>query len=585
MKNEYCGNINLHHVNKKVILCGWVNKIRKFKNIVFIEMRDCEGIVQIFVISNQKKLFDIAKDLKKEFCIQISGLVCNRKKENINYKVYNGEIEIHANKIKILNISAILPVDIDNMNNKTRLQYRYLDLRRPEMILRLKKRSLIIHTIRKFMKKNNFIDVETPLLTKSTPEGARDYLIPSRIQKGKFYALPQSPQIFKQLLMISGIEQYYQIAKCFRDEDLRIDRQPEFTQIDMEMSFVKKEKIFKISENLIKILWEKFLNVQLNKFPIITFNEAMSLYGSDKPDLRNPIKLIDISKLILYISNKKFFNSISNNSKKIIALKIPKNIIINIKNIKEYIKIIKNYGIKNIFYIKIYKKEEFLKGIETNICNSLININIINFIFNTTNAINGDIIFFCFGNDKIINIAMGALRSKIGLNINNTNSNIWKPLWIVDFPMFTKDEKNNLISMHHPFTKPKNSNIEELLLKPENAISHAYDIIINGYEIGGGSIRIDNKKMQESVFNILGIPKNQQNKEYGFLLNALKYGTPPHAGIAFGLDRIVMLLTNSYDIRDVIAFPKTTSGSCLMSNTPTKISNNILKELSIKINK
>lgn len=583
MRTEYCGNIRIIHLQKIVKLCGWVHKIRNFGQFIFIDMRDFTGLVQIIFELKNNIIFKNALSLKNEFCIQVSGVVQKRENKNINTKIKTGEIEVLASSLNILNTSKSLPLNYTNhSNDDSRLKYRYLDLRRFNILENLKIRNQITYLIRTFMTKKNFLDIETPILTKSTPEGARDYLVPSRNYHGKFYALPQSPQLFKQILMIAGIDRYYQIVKCFRDEDLRSDRQPEFTQIDIEVSFMNSHKIRNLTEKLIKNIWLKIINFKLSQFPKISFYESIRKYGSDKPDLRNPIEIIDVHEIF---KNKKFtlfFNINSRKNNRIALLCVPGGSNLSLKKIDYYTEYVKKYNSKKLFYIKITKCNATCE----NICSSMkkiLNENILKKILKKSNAKKGDILFFIADEEYIVNKSLGMLRLKLGNDLNITENNTWKPVWIVDFPMFHKDSKGNFSSVHHPFTAVKKRDEKKLYYSPNLASSDSYDLIINGYEIGGGSVRIHNSEIQKKVFDIIGIKKSIQNEKFGFLIEALKYGAPPHAGIALGLDRIVMLLTNSKNIRDVIAFPKTTSAMCLMTDSPSIVDNVTLRELGIKI--
>ncbi|WP_343152410.1 aspartate--tRNA ligase [Buchnera aphidicola] len=582
MRTKYCGQIKLSDVNKYVRLCGWINKIRNLGNIIFIDMRDKEGIIQIVFNSEDKKTFQKSILLKQESCIQIFGVVKEREKKNKNLTLPTGEIEILVKKLKIFNHSKPLPLDSNYENNEEiRFKYRYLDLRNPKLFNNLKIRNNISMLIRNFMKKNNFLDIETPILSKSTPEGAKDYLIPSRIHKGKFYALPQSPQLFKQLLMISGFDKYYQIVKCFRDEDLRSDRQPEFTQIDIEMSFIKEKKIRKFIEKMICYLWKNIINVNIKKFPVLTYFQAVNEYGSDKPDLRNPLKIIDFS--YIFKKNFSFFNLTKNNNKdyRIAGLHISNSFKISRKKIEDYERYLRKYNVKKLHLIKVKNILDKKNGFKGSI-NPIFSTNIINKLLNLIDIKNNDLLLIVADNRSIVNFSLGKLRTKIAENFDMINKNEWKPVWIIDFPMFKKDDLGNYHSVHHPFTAPKKYKIKDLKKDPENALSNSYDLVINGCEIGGGSIRINTKEMQKTIFNILKIPKKLQKKSFSFFLKALTYGTPPHGGIAIGLDRITMLLTKSKSIKDVIAFPKSTSASCLMTNSPNTIKNMELKELGIK---
>ncbi|WP_178919215.1 aspartate--tRNA ligase [Buchnera aphidicola] len=583
MRTKYCGNIRIIDVYKSVILSGWVNKIRNFGQFIFLDLRDCTGIVQVIFESNDHFIFKKASTLKNESCIQIQGVVQKRSIKNKNLKLNTGEIEILAKKINIFNISDPLPLDyLNNNSDDLRLKYRYLDLRKFALIENLKVRNQVTYLVRNFMNKKNFLDIETPFLTKSTPEGARDYLIPSRNYPGKFYALPQSPQLFKQLLMISGVDKYYQIVKCFRDEDLRSDRQPEFTQIDIEVSFMSSKKIRNIVEKLIKKIWFKILNYNLNKFPTISFNEAMNRYGCDKPDLRNPMEIIDILKIF---NKKKFFDFFKINSEKknrMGLLSFSEGEKISRKKIEKYCNYVNQFGAKNLFYIKIKQHEIGLDGIQSSI-KSILNEKILNKIVNQTKAKNGDILFIIADTEKIVNKSLGMLRIKLGDDFKIFEKNVWKPLWVINFPMFKKDKFGNFSSVHHPFTAYKKNRNKKIVNNLENSISDSYDLVINGYEIGGGSVRIHDAKIQKKIFNIIGLDEKDQKEKFGFLIEALKYGAPPHAGIALGLDRIIMLLRQTNNIRDVIAFPKTTSASCLMTKAPSQVKNKDLNDLGINI--
>lgn len=583
MRSHYCGHLNKSLVGQTVELCGWVNRRRDLGGLIFIDMRDREGIVQVVVDPDMVDVFAVANQLRSEFCIKLTGEVRARPESQVNKEMATGEVELLARSLEIINRSDVLPLDFNQKNSEEqRLKYRYLDLRRPEMSDRIKLRAKASSFVRRFLDTHGFLDIETPVLTKATPEGARDYLVPSRVHKGSFYALPQSPQLFKQLLMMSGFDRYYQIVKCFRDEDLRADRQPEFTQIDIETSFMTAEQVRAVTEKMIREMWLELLNVDLGDFPIMPYSEAMRRFGSDKPDLRNPMELVDVADLLKDVDFKVFSGPANDPKGRVAALRIPGGAALTRKQIDEYTAFVAIYGAKGLAWLKVNDLAAGMEGIQSPVSKFLTE-EIIQTIIERTQAQTGDIILFGADTAKVVAEALGALRLKAGKELGITNESAWAPLWVVDFPMFESDDEGNVAAMHHPFTSPLNLSPEQLKVTPEEALSNAYDMVLNGYEVGGGSVRIHNAEMQSAVFDILGITPEEQRLKFGFLLDALKFGTPPHAGLAFGLDRLVMLLCGTENIRDVIAFPKTTAAACLMTDAPSLANPAALEELAIAV--
>ena len=579
MRSIYCGDVNEKSLEQEVTLCGWVNRRRDLGGLIFIDMRDKAGIVQVYFDPDQKEAHETASQLRNEFCIKVVGVVKARPESQINNNMATGKVEIMATAIEIINRSEPLPLDFNQENTEEqRLKYRYIDLRRPEMLERFKVRAKVTSFVRNFMDSHGFLDTETPMLCKATPEGARDYLVPSRVHNGKFYALPQSPQLFKQLLMMSGFDRYYQITKCFRDEDLRADRQPEFTQIDVETSFMTAKDVQAIMEEMITGLFKHVVNVDLGKFPVLTWDEAMTKYGSDKPDLRIATEIVDVADIVKDCEFSVFSGPANTEGGRVAALKVPGVADkVTRKVIDEYTKFVGVYGAKGLAWMKINAD-----GVQSPIFKFL-NDDIVNAIVERTKAEVGDVIFF--GSDVkslVVSNALGALRLKTAKDYGLIAEGD-KALWVVDFPMFEENQDGSIVAMHHPFTAPSNCTPERLKSEPYKVYADAYDMVINGYEVGGGSVRIHKSDMQQAVFEVLGISEEEQKLKFGFLLDALKYGCPPHAGLAFGLDRLTMLLTGTDNIRDVIAFPKTTAAACLMTDAPNFASSEALDELAISV--
>ncbi len=583
MRSHYCGALSTANIEETVTLCGWVDRRRDHGGVIFLDLRDRQGIVQVVFDPDTNEHFTRADSVRSEYVLKVTGRVRARSDATVNTAMQTGQIEVLGKEIEVLNAAATPPFQLDeytNVGEDVRLYYRYMDLRRREMQERLILRSRITSAVRNFLDTEGFLDIETPILTRATPEGARDYLVPSRTHPGKFFALPQSPQLFKQLLMVSGFDRYYQIAKCFRDEDLRADRQPEFTQIDIETAFLDEQQIMAISERMIYGLFKTVLDVELPAFPHMTYAEAMERYGSDKPDLRIPLELVSIDDLMQQVDFKVFRGPADDPAGRVAALKVTGGASISRKEIDEYTKYVSIYGARGLAWIKVNDIDAGVAGLQSPILKFMPD-EVVAQMMTRLGAANGDIIFFGADRTRVVNEALGALRIKVGQD-QGLVAEGWAPLWVVDFPMFEKDAKGGWTPLHHPFTAPS-CDAAQLAASPGTALSRAYDMVLNGTELGGGSIRIHKHDMQETVFRILDIDAAEADEKFGFLLNALQYGAPPHGGLAFGLDRLVMLMTGSTSIRDVIAFPKTQSAACLMTDAPGDVGAEQLKELNIRL--
>ena len=584
MRSIYCGDVGAKEEGQEVTVAGWVHRRRDHGGVIFIDLRDREGLVQVVFNPEKKEIFTEAERIRSEYVLSVKGTVRIRPDGTKNPNMKTGEIEIIASELNTLNDSLTPPFHHDeNASEEVRLKYRYLDLRRESMLHNLRLRHRVTQALREFLDKNGFVDIETPMLTRATPEGARDYIVPSRTHQGKFFALPQSPQIFKQLLMMSGFDQYYQIVRCFRDEDLRADRQPEFTQLDIEMSFVDQQSVMNKMQDLIRYVFDQVMNISLPEvFPVMPYSEAMRRFGSDKPDLRIPMELVDLSDIMKEVEFKVFSGPAKDKDGRVAALAVPGGSSLSRKEIDDYTSFVARYGAKGLAYIKIEDISKKKDGMQSPILKFLPD-EVIDELVNRVDINDGDIIFFGADKENIVNDALGALRVRIGKDLNLLEEG-WQPLWVTDFPMFEKDKNsNNWTSLHHPFTAPSIDDAEELENNPGKVLSKAYDMVLNGSEIGGGSIRIHNKKMQAKVFQLLNISDAEAQEKFGFLLQALEYGCPPHGGIAFGLDRIIMLLSGAESIRDVIAFPKTQTASCPLTDAPGEVSSEQLKETGIRL--
>ena len=587
MRTFYCGQVTEQQLSLTVELCGWVHRRRDHGGVIFVDLRDRTGLVQVVFNPEQAAMFAIAGELRHEFVIGIKGSVCLRPAGTENPNLTTGLIEVIATELHVYNRSEPLPFQLAEHSTvsgeEVRLKYRYLDLRRPEVYQRFAFRSKVTQVMRRYFDDLGFMDIETPMLTKATPEGARDYLVPSRVHPGEFFALPQSPQLFKQLLMMAGFDRYYQIVKCFRDEDLRADRQPEFTQLDLEMSFQSETEIQSIVETLVKRLFKDLLDVSLPEELIqLTYHEAMRRFGSDKPDLRNPLELVDVADLLTDVDFAVFANPAKDPGCRVAALKVPNGSSLSRKQLDEYTQYVSIFGAKGLAYIKVNDLSQGAAGLQSPIVKFL-PFDVIEAILTRLDAANGDLIFFGADSAKVVSDALGALRIKLGVDLNLLTA-AWAALWVVDFPMFDWDAKEQRwCALHHPFTAPLVDDIDSLLADPGTCLSRAYDLVINGVEVGGGSIRIHQTALQSAVFGLLGISETEATEKFGFLLDALKFGCPPHGGLALGLDRLVMLMTGATSIRDVIAFPKTQSASCPLTNAPSPVAPAQLRELGINV--
>jgi aspartyl-tRNA synthetase len=591
MRTHYCGLVTEALQGQNVSLCGWVNRRRDHGGVIFIDLRDREGYVQVVCDPDRADMFKVAEDIRNEFCVQIKGVVRSRPDGTVNEQLKSGKIEVLCHELMVLNPSVTPPfqLDDDNLSETTRLTHRVLDLRRPYMQKNLMLRYRVSMAVRKFLDANGFVDIETPMLTKSTPEGARDYLVPSRVHDGHFFALPQSPQLFKQLLMVSGFDRYYQITKCFRDEDLRADRQPEFTQIDIETSFLGEEEIRALFQDMIKGVFQQVLDIDLGDFPIMAYAEAMHRFGSDKPDLRIQLEFIELTDVMADVDFKVFSGPATSKGGRVVALRVPGGGEMSRGEIDGYTEFVKIYGAKGLAWIKVNEVAKGREGLQSPIVKNLHDKAIAE-ILSRSGAQDGDLLFFGADKAKVVNDAIGGLRLKIGHSDFGKKQGLlqdrWAPLWVVDFPMFEFDEEaDRYNAVHHPFTAPKDGHEDWMVTAPEKCIAKGYDMVLNGWEIGGGSVRIHRADVQQKVFDALKITPEEAQIKFGFLLDALQYGAPPHGGLAFGLDRIVTLMTGADSIRDVIAFPKTQRAQCLLTQAPSLVDEKQLRELHIRLRK
>jgi len=585
MRTHYCGQVTEKLIDQEISVCGWVNRRRDHGGVIFIDLRDRDGILQVVFDPDTPDMFRVAESIRNEYVLKVKGRVRARPEGTINPDLPTGQVEVLALFLEVLNESDTPPFQLDDedVNEENRLRYRYIDLRRPFMQERIRAKANIARALRKYLDNQGFIDIETPMLTKATPEGARDYLVPSRTQPNSFFALPQSPQLFKQLLMMSGFDRYYQIVRCFRDEDLRADRQPEFTQLDIETSFMSEAEIMSLMGDMIRDLFKEICNVSLdNPFPRMSYADAMYNYGSDKPDLRIPLKFIDITELMKSVEFKIFNGPANDEASRIAMLKVPQGSLLSRKEIDGYTDFVAQYGAKGLAYIKCNDVANLAEGLQSPILKFL-PADIVKQIIVQSDAQNGDLLFFGADKKKVVNAALGALRIKVGHDLKLLESG-WRPLWVVDFPMFEFDcDVKRWSAMHHPFTAPTCKKPQDLIDSPGSALSLAYDFVLNGMEMGGGSVRIHKQDMQAAVFEVLQINEQEVQEKFGFFMQALRYGAPPHGGIAFGMDRLVMLMTGSQSIRDVIPFPKTQNATCLLTDAPAAVGEHQLKELHIKL--
>ena len=587
MRSLYCGELNETHLDQEVTLCGWVHRRRDHGGVIFIDLRDHKGLVQVVFDPDREAIFAIAERVRNEYVLRVTGRVRSRPEGTVNPDMPTGQVEVLGLELEVLNAAETPPFQLDDqdVNEEMRLRYRYIDLRRPEMQEKLRLRARVTHAMRSYLDENGFIDVETPIMTRSTPEGARDYLIPSRTYPGEFFAMPQSPQLFKQLLMMGGVDRYYQIARCFRDEDLRADRQPEFTQLDIETAFSTEDDIMSLTETMVRNLFREVLDVSLpDPFPRMTYAESMLRFGTDRPDLRIPLELVDLGDVMQAVEFKVFSGPANDPDGRIAALRVPGGSNLSRKVIDDYTKYVGKYGARGLAYIKVNEVAAGREGLQSPILKFLPD-DVIAAIVERTGVADGDLIFFGADKTKVVNESLGALRVKLGIDLGLVEGD-WEPVWVVDFPMFERDDKNDRwMALHHPFTSPNSDDPAALTENPGSSLSRAYDMVLNGTELGGGSIRIHSTEMQQAVLKLLGVGEEEARDKFGFLLDALKYGCPPHGGIAFGVDRLVMLMTGAASIREVMAFPKTQTAACPLTNAPSAVAPGQLIELGIHLRK